>query len=322
MAVSCPEVMYGAYYPYLYGRGAARSFHHAPHFQYDRLNVQSAGNAAGEYGGGGAVSASGAPALSSGSASSGAQSPGSPPHAHSLPLPQHAHAHAHLAHAHNHQPAHHSPRLRTKEEDLSAHGRASADGGGSSESEGECGGGARARAQYVSANCVVFTHYSGDVAAVVDEHFARALSLDKPKEGVPMASRNLPASFFNAAAAGPACAGLDLYDYDPWHQHYAGYGHAAHRHAAEYHAAAAHHNMAAAGYGGLLLGRSSLHAQYKPVDWPAHAHAHAHAAHAHHAHAHHASPHLDPAACSPYSYPAPPGLEAQVQDTSKDLYWF
>ncbi|CAH2106906.1 unnamed protein product [Euphydryas editha] len=36
MAVSCPEVMYGAYYPYLYGRGAARSFHHAPHFQYDR----------------------------------------------------------------------------------------------------------------------------------------------------------------------------------------------------------------------------------------------------------------------------------------------
>lgn len=53
-------------------------------------------------------------------------------------------------------------------------------GGGSSESEGECGG-LRARAQYVSANCVVFTHYSGDVAAVVDEHFTRALSLDKPK---------------------------------------------------------------------------------------------------------------------------------------------
>ena len=32
------------------------------------------------------------------------------------------------------------------------------------------------RAQYVSANCVVFTHYSGDVAAVVDEHFTRALN--------------------------------------------------------------------------------------------------------------------------------------------------
>ncbi|CAH0626889.1 unnamed protein product [Chrysodeixis includens] len=290
MAVSCPEVMYGAYYPYLYGRGAARSFHHAPHFQYDRFNVQ--GNAGSEaYSGGG-----GAAALSSGSASSGAQSPGSPPHAHL---------------------AHHAPRLRAKEEDLSAHGRASADGGGSSESEGECSGAgaARARAQYVSANCVVFTHYSGDVAAVVDEHFARALSLDKPKESVPMVSRNLPASFFNAAlgggggagAGGGAC-GVELYEYDPWHQHYGGYGHAAHRHAAEYHAAAAHHNMAAAaGYGGLLLGRGSLHAQYKPVDWPAQ---------------HHAPHHLDPAACSPYSYPAVPGLEAQVQDTSKDLYWF
>ncbi|XP_047020523.1 protein vestigial [Helicoverpa armigera] len=284
MAVSCSEVMYGAYYPYLYGRGAARSFHHAPHFQYDRLNVQSgAANAGSE--------AYGAAALSSGSASSGAQSPGSPPHAH---LPHHA-------------------RLRAKEEDLSAHGRASADGGGSSESETECGAGAaRARAQYVSANCVVFTHYSGDVAAVVDEHFARALSLDKPKESVPMVSRNLPASFFNAAAAagvgaGGACGGVDIYEYDPWHQHYGGYGHAAHRHAAEYHAAAAHHNMAAAaGYGGLLLGRGPLHAQYKPVEWGAQ----------------HAPHHLDPAACSPYSYPAVPGLEAQVQDTSKDLYWF
>nr|XP_037875014.1 guanine nucleotide-binding protein G(s) subunit alpha isoforms XLas isoform X1 [Bombyx mori]XP_037875015.1 guanine nucleotide-binding protein G(s) subunit alpha isoforms XLas isoform X1 [Bombyx mori] len=89
MAVSCPEVMYGAYYPYLYGRGAARSFHHAPHFQYDRLNVQSGGVNAG----------------SSEAFVSGAQSPGSPPHA----LPAH--------------------RLRTKEEDLSAHGRASADVG-------------------------------------------------------------------------------------------------------------------------------------------------------------------------------------------------
>ncbi|XP_023934840.1 protein vestigial [Bicyclus anynana] len=286
MAVSCPEVMYGAYYPYLYGRGAARSFHHAPHFQYDRLNVQSSGNASAEYAaavGSGVSGASG----SASSGASGAQSPGSPPHAHHL-------AHAHLAH-------HASPRLRAKEEDLSAHGRNSADA--SSESEGECGGAARARAQYVSANCVVFTHYSGDVAAVVDEHFARALALDKPKEGVPLSARNLPASFFNAAAGGGGACALELYEYDPWHQHY---GYNAHRHAAEYHA---HHGMAA-GYGGLLLGRGSLHAQYKPVEWP------------HHAHHAHAAPHLDPAACSPYSYPAPPGLEAPVQDTSKDLYWF
>lgn len=32
------------------------------------------------------------------------------------------------------------------------------------------------RAQYVSASCVVFTHYSGDTASVVDEHFSRALN--------------------------------------------------------------------------------------------------------------------------------------------------
>jgi hypothetical protein len=37
------------------------------------------------------------------------------------------------------------------------------------------------RAQYVSANCVVFTHYSGDVASVVDEHFSRALSYAENK---------------------------------------------------------------------------------------------------------------------------------------------
>jgi len=43
---------------------------------------------------------------------------------------------------------------------------------GGSDDETSCG----SRAQYLSANCVVFTHYSGDVAAVVDEHFSRALS--------------------------------------------------------------------------------------------------------------------------------------------------
>lgn len=32
------------------------------------------------------------------------------------------------------------------------------------------------RAQYLSASCVVFTHYSGDTATVVDEHFSRALN--------------------------------------------------------------------------------------------------------------------------------------------------
>jgi hypothetical protein len=47
----------------------------------------------------------------------------------------------------------------------------------------ETGGttGPGSRAQYVSANCVVFTHSSGDVASVVDEHFSRALSYAENK---------------------------------------------------------------------------------------------------------------------------------------------
>uniref|UniRef100_A0A182T4A4 Protein vestigial n=1 Tax=Anopheles maculatus TaxID=74869 RepID=A0A182T4A4_9DIPT len=54
-------------------------------------------------------------------------------------------------------------------------------GGGSGESSGGggslmAGGSGNGRAQYVSATCVVFTHYSGDAASVVDEHFSRALN--------------------------------------------------------------------------------------------------------------------------------------------------
>lgn len=42
------------------------------------------------------------------------------------------------------------------------------------------------RTQYVSATCVVVTHYSGDVANVVDEHFTRALNFnDKSGKGKP-----------------------------------------------------------------------------------------------------------------------------------------
>lgn len=41
MAVSCPEVMYGAYYPYLYGRaGPSRSF-----YQYERVSKLFVSNA-------------------------------------------------------------------------------------------------------------------------------------------------------------------------------------------------------------------------------------------------------------------------------------
>lgn len=37
------------------------------------------------------------------------------------------------------------------------------------------------RAQYLNANCVVFTHYRGDAASEVEEHFQRALTNDKLK---------------------------------------------------------------------------------------------------------------------------------------------
>lgn len=48
------------------------------------------------------------------------------------------------------------------------------DHGGPEDSQTSMGG--ASRAQYVSATCVVFTHYSGDTASVVDEHFSRALN--------------------------------------------------------------------------------------------------------------------------------------------------
>lgn len=37
----------------------------------------------------------------------------------------------------------------------------------------------RGRAQYLSATCVVVTHYDGDSANVVDEHFAKALNFSE-----------------------------------------------------------------------------------------------------------------------------------------------
>ncbi|KYM84331.1 Protein vestigial [Atta colombica] len=101
------------------------------------------------------------------------------------------------------------------------------------------------RAQYVNANCVVFTHYRGDAASEVEEHFQRALAHDKLKENIsPMSMRNFPPSFWNSQHPS------DVYEYptDPWHPHYPQYHHRA---VHEYH----HHNMAAAAsYSGLLLG--------------------------------------------------------------------
>ncbi|CAH1392147.1 unnamed protein product [Nezara viridula] len=152
------------------------------------------------------------------------------------------------------------------------------------------------RAQYVSANCVVFTHYTGDVAAVVDEHFTRALSTDtKPpqasKDWSPMTSRNFPPSFWNSnSSSSSSTSGLEggyhgaepaMYhcptSSEPWHSHYQQYHH--HRAVHEYHQA----NMQ---YGtGLLL--------------PAHQYKEAAAWHPQHRLHDPTAHHLDPAAYYP-----------------------
>ncbi|XP_034238764.1 protein vestigial isoform X2 [Thrips palmi] len=376
MTMSCPEVVYQAYYPYLYQRPSAAAHSSAraaafPPFshQYDRFNVQrsleqpssslgessaasvasvgAASSAAGSAGGSGYLGLSHHPPSSVGSVSSGGGgvgSPGSPPlSAPSLP--------------------------RHKEEDSG--GPRSADAVADDEEtealhavdldssrDSAHGHGQHGHAQYLSANCVVFTHYSGDAASVVDEHFTRALAYADTKasalgkESSPMTARNFPASFWNsnyhasglggmagvgglgaAGVAGMAGMGVpgvshhgDLYG-DPYHHaastptdpwHYPQYSAAAHHHRAvhEYHHH--HHNMAAQ-YGGLLLppARLPAHAHQYSKEWAPGGH---HPHHAHHGQsvAHHHGLEAGPAG---YSYPGMAGLEPQVQETSKDLYW-
>ncbi|ALC41279.1 vg [Drosophila busckii] len=181
-------------------------------------------------------------------------------------------------------------------------------------------GGSQGRAQYLSATCVVFTNYSGDTASVVDEHFSRALNYSNKdtKDGSsPMSTRNFPPSFWNSNYVHPIPAPThpqvsDLYGTatdtgyaaDPWvphaaAAHYGSYAHAAHAHAA--HAHAYHHNMAQ--YGSLLR----LPQQYS------------HGSRLHHDQQ---TAHALESAAAYSSYPTMAGLEAQVQETSKDLYWF
>uniref|UniRef100_A0A1B0C6I3 Protein vestigial n=1 Tax=Glossina palpalis gambiensis TaxID=67801 RepID=A0A1B0C6I3_9MUSC len=204
------------------------------------------------------------------------------------------------------------------------------------------------RAQYLSATCVVFTNYSGDTASVVDEHFSRALNFnnkDSKEASSPMSARNFPPSFWNSNYVHPVTAPThpqmsDLYSSDggyatdPWvphaaAAHYGTYAHAAHAHAA--HAHAYHHNMAQ--YGSLLR----LPQQY------------GHSSRLHHDQQ---TAHALESAAAYSSYPTMAGklfisflsslysptclgvrlandnewsslgLEAQVQESSKDLYWF
>lgn len=63
-------------------------------------------------------------------------------------------------------------------------------------------------AEYLSSRCVLFTYFQGDISAVVDEHFSRALSQSsaystsghKPRDGsFPMSQRSFPPSFWNSS---------------------------------------------------------------------------------------------------------------------------
>ncbi|XP_018800375.1 PREDICTED: protein vestigial isoform X1 [Bactrocera latifrons] len=180
------------------------------------------------------------------------------------------------------------------------------------------------RAQYLSATCVVFTNYSGDTASVVDEHFSRALNFnnkDSKETSSPMSARNFPPSFWNSNYVHPVPAPThpqvgDLYASDggyatdPWvphaaAAHYGSYAHAAHAHAA--HAHAYHHNMAQ--YGSLLR----LPQQYSHGT-----------RNFSHCRLHHdqQTAHALESAAAYSSYPTMAGLDAQVQESSKDLYWF
>ena len=79
-------------------------------------------------------------------------------------------------------------------------------------------------AQYLSANCVIFTYCTGDITKMVDDHFARALSQSSDREHVPMSARNLPPSFWDCNWVGSP--GLSQYSdhwttSDPWHNYMA-----------------------------------------------------------------------------------------------------
>ncbi|XP_060517452.1 protein vestigial [Cylas formicarius] len=322
--MSCSEVMYQAYYPYLYQRAGAAppvSAHPVPRtgpfsspfgaaHQYDRFNVQRLQDAhtlSAQSSVSGAASSASAASVGAGSVLGDTHAIGASsvhPH-HPLYLQGSAHSSGgSVSSTGGGSPT--SPLRPGKEEDCSLHGRSSTEGHQQADDDDSQDGGGGSRAQYVSANCVVFTHYQGDTAAVVDEHFNRALDKTSThsKESSPMSARNFPPSFWNSQHYAGASGGhhgtsaADLYS-EHYHPGDAWYQYSQHHRAVhDYH----HHNMAAQ-YGGLLLPGSRLHmsshAPCKAMDWQ------------------------HPSIESAYSsYPSMSGLEAQVQDSSKDLYWF
>ena len=115
------------------------------------------------------------------------------------------------------------------------------------EREGGCEEEPQRTAQYLSANCVIFTYYTGDIIEMVDEHFAKALSQASDRgrwclaiystssifqysfaDHVPMSARNLPPSFWDCNWVGSPSLPTDPLAYsdhwspsDPWHNYMA-----------------------------------------------------------------------------------------------------
>ncbi|XP_035267425.1 transcription cofactor vestigial-like protein 2b [Anguilla anguilla] len=88
-------------------------------------------------------------------------------------------------------------------------------------------------AEYLNARCVLFTYYRGDIGAVVDEHFSRALSARVEGEGKrqgpnpptdapsPSSRRSFPPSFWDSnypapASRGPCEGPVPAYSMDPY----------------------------------------------------------------------------------------------------------
>lgn len=144
-------------------------------------------------------------------------------------------------------------------------------------------------AQYLSANCVIFTYYSGDISKVVDDHFSKALSQSNDRDSIPLSARNLPPSFWDSSwvrtPSLPSSTELysaDPYSGDPWHNYMAAQ-------MAVGGSYSAHQMYTARSYSSLLLQsrREWVEQNYSS---------------------------------SPYA--SMTGLDAGMQGSAKDLYWF
>lgn len=79
-------------------------------------------------------------------------------------------------------------------------------------------------AHYLSANCVIFTYYTGDVSKELENHFTASLS-PASRDPLPLSARNLPPSFWDSSWVSPSLpreeAYQDPYSGDPWQQYMA-----------------------------------------------------------------------------------------------------